>query len=479
MTPASNYWKPLTQPQRKPLAEIQAFFLLTFPSIGEDTILSQDGDERIQSELAALATDPDNQLDLKTKALALLCLRCRISHFISTTLKKSQRAYQLYKRYFEPQQVLQFLLSDTCKTFVILDDKGKPHYLRTNGVLEPIQPGLNEPFAIRVLRTYRWDSEPRTSFNTWIYKVLPQYTRDVLRGYQLTEISRYKSDWALLSQNLPLRRFNSLAQRERYLLTIFQEIYRRDRLNRKHSGGTSYQPPTEDQLVEMMGLLTQQGIEFTNPPELLQVLQKLSAQLKAWDTPESLDKNPNPSDDGSPSKPLDIPVPGGDPEDIDEQEFLEYLFQQLLPILNESVLIGITQHIERIAQRRQGKLFAPKFLPFLQLFYVQCLSQAEIAEILDFTSGAKVSYWMKPKDLIDWVRDLTITQTCDRALAKAKQQGHTPPDELTKVLEAIRGIAYREIFDEAYAEAFNSKTRIRNSLYALAIIEYVKQHLSN
>ena len=412
--------------------------------------------------------------------MRVLCLRCWVSHLIPSACRQSRKVQGLCSRYFTYPQVLQLLLNDDGRTLFIQEGQDKPHRLMADGTLVPIENALDEFLTIRVLSTYRWDIEPRQSLKNWLYRILPQYLKSILNGFLFTDVTRYQSDWALLNQQLPQRRLDQLSDQERQLLNVFHQSYRQDKLRRKRAGGTPNPAPSNAQLTEMMVHLKPQGLVFSTPTELLQTLQQLASQLRALDMKNTVALENQDPETGQWREWPELLSPGLDSEALEEQDLLEFLAQQPLIALGEAVPQGIPIHMEKLTQMRQGHLFAPKFIPFLQFFYRQCLSQGEIAKELGFTGGTQVSRRMRPKELLDWVRARTIGDITDRTLQKAHEKGLTAlppqPTYLKAVHEQIVGLADAKIFLEAHKEAFDSKTRARNSLYAQQIRLYLDQH---
>ena len=478
MSTISNYWTMPPQARLKPLPELMVFFQSLFPNFDQGDLLTLEQEKIIQIKLFEMASSKTVSNDIQNRSLALLCLRCRVSHWIPRACQ-TKVIKHLCSKHLDYPQVLSLLLNDDGRTLVILDDNSQVLRLLDNGKQIPIMRTYDEFLTIRILSTYRWQTQTSKSLKSWLYLLLPQYLKSVIKDYLPTEILNYKSDWAILCEELSSRHRENLSARNCILVEIFQNIYRQDKLRNKHAGGNSYHPPCDDQLRKMMTQLVEHKIKFSNPSELLLELRQLATQIRAMETTKIIPLEIQNLDTKQWNELPELPFLDLDSVNIEETELLDFIVNQLSETLSSAISEGISFHISELMKMRQGNLFAPQLIPYLKFFYFQGLSQEEIAIKLGMKGKTQVSRRFKPNKLFEFVKKRTLFLMEKSILQKAYEKGLTTlppkPEYLKEVHYLCKVLADEKIFLEAYKERFNSKTRSRDSLYAQQIRLYLNR----
>jgi hypothetical protein len=430
--------------------------------------------QAIQATLLSQFRSKQPEITPTHRAQAGLCLRCYISHPI---LKACQTIAHLFSgdHQFTYHDLLPFVLNDDGKALIVLDQDGKTH-LKLEDAGTP-QPTAFKIFAVEVLRTFKSDSATSMSLGNWAFLQTKRYPE--LKAF-LSEFGfQHLSDWALLNRVRP-KQIEQLAARDRHLVEAFHTVYRRDR--RQQRGHSKCLDPTIAQLTEMQRLLEVAGLPRITPDEILKALKQVAQQLRQYDiwshrTPLEV-QNP---ESGHYELRHDLPTDDHDEFDGEQQEFLEFLQQQLPLALANAVEQGIAAHRVQLEKSRKYAPFAASFVVGLQRYYCEGLSLREIGPQLGMSSWDQTRRILNPGDLLTQVRRLTVQQVFDQILNKAQALGlaSTPPEPsyLKTLSEQLEAFVDAEIFAEAATEIKAGKHRSLNSIYAQHLKRYFEQHL--
>ncbi|MDJ0707593.1 MAG: hypothetical protein QNJ46_30320 [Leptolyngbyaceae cyanobacterium MO_188.B28] len=405
------------------------------------------------------------------QAQAGFCLRCYVSDSI---LKACQTLDHLFgsDKSFTYRDLLPFVLNDDGRTPVILDRDRKVQLAVVGDA--PPQTMTYHFFSIDVLGTFKMGTQPSLSLDNWTYLRTKQNTdlKKFLREFGLQHLS----DWALLNRARP-HQLKQLSERDRRLIEVFHDVYRRDR--RQQLAGSRRCPnPSTIQLQEMMTRLRTKNLTIA-AGELTSALKQLAAQLRqcdVWASRVPLEV-PDP-DTGIEAIRTDLPSHHIDAARMEQQEWLTFFHQQLQLALNDAIVQGLKNRIVALERSKKYMSLAPQLIPGLQLYYEQGLSLKEIAPVLGMSSRDQARRVLNPGDLLNQVRAQTVQQVLDRMLARAQKQGfaQTPPEPsyLRLLAEQVEAIADQEIFQEAVEEMRAGQGRSFTSEYA----QQLRAHLT-
>lgn len=414
----------------------------------------------------------DSTIPLTSRAQAGLCLRCYISEPI---LKACQKITSLFagNGSFTYQDLLPFVLNDDGKALVVLENDGKTQLiLNDKGDQEASQFKL---FTVEVLRTYKSNAQASMSLDNWTFLQTKQNSE--LKNF-LSEFGfQHLSDWALLNRVRP-KQLKYLSSRDLHLVEVFHAVYRRDRRQQQQVRRCS--DPTDSQLTEMENLLQQQGISI-KVSELTKALKQVAKQLRQfdiWQAREPLEIQN--LETGDYDLRVDLPSDAGTELDGEEQEFLEFLHQQLGVTLDTAISEGIQTQITHLKNSKRYAPFATCFIPGLRLYYCQGLSLKDIGPQLGMSSWDQTRRILNPGELLSKVRMLTVQQLLETILEKIQTQGFVsmPPEAsyLKTLTEQIEAFVDAEIFTEAVSEIKAGKNRLMNSIYAQQLKHYIEQN---
>jgi len=428
-----------------------------FPSAAQSLLLSQ---FRAHDPAAAIS-----------RAQAGLCLRCYVSDPI---LKACQKIASLFSgdKLFTYQDLLPFVLNDDGQALILLDAENATQ-LKVDETGET-QPASYKVFAVDVLRTYQRNSQASLSLDNWAFLQTKQHSE--LRNF-LSEFGfQHLSDWALLNR-VRVKQLEQLLERDRHLVEVFHAVYRRDR--RKQQRVSRCTDPTDSQLKEMRELLQQRGVVIQSPSELLKALKQAAKQLRQldiWQSREPLEIQN--SETGNCELRVDLPVDACNQLDTEEQEFLEFLHQQLTLALETSIQQSIQTQIAQLEKSKRYAGFAACFIPGLCLYYCEGLSLRDIGPQLGMSSWDQTRRILNPGELLSNVRRLTVEKLLEPILAKAQSHGlaSMPPEPsyLKTLSEQIEAFVDAEIFAEAASEIKAGKNRLMDSVYAQQLKQYIK-----
>jgi hypothetical protein len=423
---------------------------------------SQEG--AVQSALLSYFYDKNATVPTKIQAQAGLCLRCYVSVSI---LKACHTIDHLFggDKSFTYRDLLPFVLNDDGKTFVILDrDRKVQRVLKGD---EALQTTAYQFFSVDVLRTFKTDAQSSLSLDNWTYLRTKQNAE--LKQFLAEFGFKHLSDWALLNRVKPHQR-SRLSERDRHLVDVFHQVYRRDR-RQQPAGAKRCPDPSIEQLQEMTVGLQAQGVTISTPSELMSALKHVAAQLRQYDIwSHRVPLEVQDPDSGRDTIRSDLPIYQADETDMEQQELLMFFHQQLTLALNASMAQELQNRVAALERSKTYAPLAPQFIPGLQLYYDQGLSLREIAPMLGMSSWDQARRILNPGDLLSKVRSLTVQQVLDAVLAQAQQKGfaQTPPEPnyLRTLAEQVEAVADQELFQEAVEEMRAGQSRSFNSVYA-------------
>ncbi|WP_273770645.1 hypothetical protein [Nostoc sp. UHCC 0926] len=453
--------------------QAQEFFHKKFEDI-DHLFIPESSD--IQVDLLLLFHNK-NSADVTGSAKAGFCLRCAVSYPILKACKKIDSLFAGEKS-FSYLDLLPYVLNDDGQTPIVLNSDRKIQIqLDRKGEFHTTSYKF---FSVEVLRTFQPTSNSM-SLDNWAYLQTKQNPeiKDFLSEFGFQKLS----DWALLNRSRA-KQIKCLSVRARHLVEIFHAVYRRDRRQYRQKGAIKCPDPTFTQLQQILTLASEQSLAINDTTELLQELKQIAIQLRQydiWSYREPLEiRDP---DTGSDILRKDLPhdfLNELDIEQLEQQDFLEFLHQQLQVALVHAIEEEILVRISLLKKSKKYAVFTQKFLPGLQLYYDQKLSLKDITPLLGMTSWDQARRILNPGDLINNVRQLTVQQMLDKTLEKGQSMGLTKtipePDYLKTLVKQIEAFADQQIFQEAIEEIRAGKNREMNSLYAWQLRLYLEQH---
>ncbi|GAA6619706.1 hypothetical protein [Scytonema sp. NUACC26] len=473
MGASSRYWKiwrinPASEQARHKLFLVplaQDFYHKQLPH-------SQNGD--VETALYAFFYNQKLEVDDKNRAVAGLCLRCYISEPI---LKACQKLDNLFgtEKHFTYQDLLPFVLNDDGESLMILDKSGKNQLLLDKS--GQAKTASFKFFSLRVLQTYKPESQSRMSLENWAY--LQTRQNPELKEF-LSEFGfQHLSDWALLNRARP-KQLERLSQRERHLVEVFHAVYRRDRQQQRSYQTRRCPDPTNAQQQEMVAQLQQRNVIINDSMELIKELKLVVAQLRQydiWSHRESIEiQDP---ETGGYTLRTDLPYESLSELDVEQRELLEFLHEQLQLALLIAIREEVQASLSRLEKSKKYAPLAKQFIPGLKLYYGQGLALKEISSQLRMSSWDQARRILNPGELLNKIRYVTVQKLLEKILHKAKEKGLTQippqPDYLTTLSEQIEAFVDEEIFQKASEEIRVGKNRSMDSVYAQQLIQYLEQ----
>jgi hypothetical protein len=428
----SDYWHlqkldSTGQSRRQQLTVAYTWLLEQAPNTVEE---SDDDDRLLQTQLLS-----DWQQGQTT--LALLCLRCTVSHAIL------RACFQLVSQFGD---YYQFRSADLLP--FVLDDEGKP--------LDDYQ-----PFGVHVVETY---TAGRASLEGWAAHLTRNHRE--LNQF-LIERGLYRvSDWAILNDTQVsqlsriLGEFHRLTETEiaaaATLLSRYHAVYRRDRL--QLSSGRKRgrcQIPSNRQL---------HAIDTTLPPRtVLGQLRQLAYWLRQYRIHvrgglpllEPLDAEASP----------ELPTPEPSDSDVQQDDFLQAYRQQFEAALAVAMSATLQGYCDKLQRKRSDR--AKTFLKALHLFHCEGEGMKAIAPKLGMTNQVAVTRLMNLKRFRADVRNALLTQLQSRVRDTALD--FTSAEQLQALgdrLDALLAEEADRLIDEAESEAQIPHNRTANSRFA-------------
>ncbi len=428
----------------------------------------------VQAALLSYFHAKQSAVDTTSRAQAGLCLRCYVSEPI---LKACQKLDNLFSgdKHFTYRDLLPFVLNDDGETLVILDQDGRNQLIVDDK--GEVNPTAYKFFSVKVLQTFKADYQSRMSLDNWTYLQTKQNPelKDFLSEFGF----KHLSDWALLNR-ARLKQLERLSQRDRDLVEIFHAVYRRDRIQQRQLRARKCPDPSNAQLQEMLAYLQKRNVIINTTMELMKQLKQVATLLRQydiWSSRESLEIKYTETEGYTIRN--DLPADSLDETDIEQQEFLQFLQEQLKVALATAIEQEISDRIISLQKSKKYGPLAPQFIPGLQLYYSEGKSLKEIAPLLGMTSWDQARRILNPGELLSKVRVLTVKHLLDSILKKAEEKGLTKippePDYLKTLAEQIEALVDEEIFTEAAEEMRAGKSRSMDSLYAQQLRFYLVQ----
>jgi hypothetical protein len=408
--------------------------------------------------------------NLTEKGKAGLCLRCYISEHIVKACKK--RASLFISQGVTYQALLPFVLDDNGKSLIILDQEGKQQLEITES--ETFKPTNNDVFTVEILRSYDHQRDKKCSLINWTYLRTKQNQKIV---DFLSEFGFYNStDWSLLTR-IKKYQLKRLTEQEQLIIKVYGEVYKRDRRQNKDILRSKCQPPSDEQLQEMIDKLKNKIIK--KPDDLLKKLKCIAKQMR---------KNVVSLDSNWVDKEVEINTIEITYDDvaIEDQERIEigneiskYINDNLIQYCQINLEKEIKKQIEKLMKSKKYSPYASQYIPILKVFYQGQKSLSDIAKDLGIEQY-KASRIFSPKNLLKEVRKKTIDDLVNSILklVKEKKLISEPLDNnyLTLLTETVETFADQKIFSEASAEIMNSKNKKIESFYAKTLMDYLVQN---
>ncbi|AFY58573.1 hypothetical protein Riv7116_6224 [Rivularia sp. PCC 7116] len=435
---------------------------------------TKEGDK--QNILLSCFNGKENDVEIRERALAGLCLRCYVSEVILKACKKLDSLFSGEKQ-FTYRELLPFVLNDDGQKLIVLDKDGKTQLTVDDNSQTKVSP--YKYFSVTVLQTFDAELQSRMSLENWVYLQTKQNTE--LKKY-LSEFGfKNLSDWALLNK-IRKKQLKDLSQQERYIVEAFHAVYRRDRQQLKNKGNKKCPDPSSAQLQEMIIYLQQKPVRINTPVELMEQLQQIGLQLRSydiWSTRESLDIYD--AESGSYATRRDLPAFSVDEVDLEQQEFLQFLHLHLQTVLTQTIEQVIEANIQKLQKSKRYSPFAQKYIQGLYFYYSEAISLKELAPKLGMSSWDQARRILNPGELLSKVRAKTVEQMLEGILKKAAEKGLTkiPPEAnyLLALTEQIESYLDGEIFQQAAEEIRVGTNRKMSGVYANQLLAYIQRLL--
>ena len=469
---SSRYWKIW---QINPAAKELGYRQISVPIAQEfaENQVSDVDNSNIQNILLSYFYAKKAHLDANNRAQAGLCLRCYVSEPILRACKQIDFSFSGGGKQFTYRDLLPFVLNDDGKKLIILDRDRKTQLMVDDS---QIKISKYKFFSVTVLQTFDADSQSRMSLDNWAYLQTKQNPE--LKNF-LSEFGfQHLSDWALLNR-ARVKQLERLLTQERYIVEAFHAVYRRDRQMQHHKGAKKCPDPTNAQLQEMLAYLQQYQVSVNTPVQLMKELKNIALQMRRydiWSYRESLDIYDTESNTYQLRQ--DLPVDSFDEVDVDQQEFLQFLYKHLHAVLSDTIQQVVEANIKKLQKSNKYAPFADKYIRGLELYYCQAMSLKEIVPELGMTSWDQARRILNPGDLLASVRLRTVEQMLDSILKKAAEKGLTkiPPEVnyLKTLTEQIESYVDDQVFQAAAEEIRAAKNRTMDSLYAQQLRSYIQ-----
>ncbi|HBE58622.1 MAG TPA: hypothetical protein DEG17_26600 [Cyanobacteria bacterium UBA11149] len=475
MVEPSRYWTIIrinSVSQGYTITGARDFFHRQFPKFVDAEELSNQENQLVRNFLLSQFRERDNGIDDLTRAIAGLCLRCYISHDILSAVRRLVQKYRS-EYYLRVEDILPIVLNDDGQSLIILNDEGTSQLILNNN--GETQESRYNFFTVEVLRTFQQNAKSQ-SLTNWTYTLT--HRNSELKNHLSQEYGLcLLSDWALLNRAKP----EHLEGENRQILEVFHRVYRRDRRNQRQSGRCP--DPSRDQLTEMLRLLQAQGIRINSPSELRRKLERIAVFVRQerisreMGYPQNIIPLVVSHPDTGEDIERDIPDPNSslDPDREEKNELLDFVSNQLREALIWGIEQGICDRMAELQKSRKYVAFAGNFIPWLQLFYCQGMSQSQIAQQFGMTQ-CQFSRVLQPTKLLTQVRFRTLDRLLSSILKRARELGLTeiPPEVhyLSNLVQHLEFFVDGEFFDNAAAE-LNARSQQRSSTYAKLLCEHL------
>lgn len=398
-------------------------------------------------------------------AQAGLCLRCYVSQPILRACQKIDSLFSGNKA-FSYRDLLPFVLNDDGQKLVIVDER-KAQLVVSDAQLRPSTFKL---FSVEVLSTYRGRELDGMSLENWAF----------LRTKQQPELKRFLaefgfrqfSDWTLLNR-IQVNQKERLSAQDQRRIEAFHQVYRRDRRQQKKV--TRCADPTPAQLAEMNDILKRSPAGCTTEGDLLAALKQIAKQLREfdiWQAREPLEVKD--IDTGDYRLRTDLPAESVVEEEIEEQEFTEFLRQRADGALNDAISQSLDTRLAKLKKSKRYHPFATAYVPGLLHYYQAGISLKEIGQQLGMNNWDQTRRILNPGELLSQVRLQTQQQLLTLVLEKAQARGlvASPPEpsQLKSLIEGIESFLDDRYFAAAATELKAGKNRSLESDYAQRLL---------
>lgn len=288
---------------------------------------------------------------VRLQAQAGLCLWCYVSNAI---LKACHTIDHLFgsDKSFTYRDLLPFVLNDDGKTQVILSPDRTMQLVLMGD--DSLQMNTYPFFSVEVLRTYRFEAESSLSLENWAFLRTKQNAE--LKQFLAESGFQHLSDWALLNR-VRSHQCLRLSERDRHLIEVFHDVYRRDR-RQQTTGSKPCPDPSTKQLQEMMANLRAKDVVISTTGELMQALRLVAVQLRQYDIwSHRVPLEAPDAETGCDTVRFDLPSFRMDESDLEQQEVLSFFHQQLDVALNAAIKQELS---DRIAALKRSKKYALK-----------------------------------------------------------------------------------------------------------------------
>lgn len=386
-------------------------------------------------------------------ALALLCLRCWVSHAIRLACLQLVSQFGDYYQ-FQGIDLFPFVLDDDGKS---VDFYHPQNRLDSNPI--PVEPYV--PHGVQVVQTF---VPGKASLESWAMHLTRNHSE--LNQFLLERGLYRVSDWAILNDTtasqLPriLGEFHILTQAEvtaaQTLLERYHQVYRRDRLQLRRQGkGGKCQVPTEPQLREIN--------PAANPQTVLGQLKQLAYWLRqyriqarggtplaeSWETLES----------------QDISAPERNDDEDTTTDFLQTYRQQLEASLQDAITETLTAYCDKLRRKKVHQDQA--FLQALALFHCEGMGMKAIAPQVGLSTQVQVTRLMNLKQFRADVRVALLSHLQNRVRNAVVQV--TSADRLQQIADRLDAFLAEDVdrlIAEAESEAMMPQNRTANSRFA-------------
>ena len=406
---------------------------------------------------------------LNQRARAGLCLRCYVSEPIFRACQKIDSLFSGNKA-FSYEDLLPFVLNDDGSTLLLVDDNAQVVVESDN----QLKPASFKTFSVEVLRTYNYKSTASVSLDNWAFLLTKQQPelKNFLSEYGFQNFS----DWTLLNR-IQVNQLERLVEKDRHLVEVFHAVYRRDRRKQNRAGRCA--DPNEQQLAEIKERLQQRGIIFNSLAEVLRALKQIAQQLRQfdiWQSREPLEIKDR--ETGNYSLRVDLPTEVADESEIEEQEFLDFLQQQLYAALDSAIEQSIQSKLAKLKKSKKYSPFSSSFTAGIMRYYEEGRSLKEIGAELGMNNWDQTRRILNPGELLSLTRASTVQKLLASILEKAQSKGlaSTPadPSYLQNVMEQLEAFVDEEIFAAAASEIKAGKNRSLDSEYAQRLMQHLK-----
>ncbi|ACB51511.1 hypothetical protein cce_2161 [Crocosphaera subtropica ATCC 51142] len=412
----------------------------------------------------------DNLLDnLIEKGKSGLCLRCYISEYIVTACKKRASLFSSSQG-VTYQALLPFVLDDDGKSLIIIDQEDKQQLeITDNG---KFLPKSNNLFTVEVINSYKNSSDNQTklSLRNWTYLKTKQNKKivDFLAEFGFSNVT----DWSLLNR-VKKYELQQLTEQEQSIIKVYAEVYKRDRRQNQYILRSKCQPPSVEQLQEMINKLNVEKIQ--KPHTLLNELKRIAKQLRR--VVVSLDSSL--MDKEGETTTLEVPYHDVPIEEKEKLEIFNQIQDNLMHCFQTNIGKVVQNTIQKLQKSKSYSLYASQYIYVLKSFYQEGKSISNIAKEIGIEQY-KASRIFSPKNLLKEVRKQTVDDLINAILKLIKERKLiTEPFDhnyLTLLTETVEQYADKEIFAEASAQIMTSTNNNYENLYTQTLIEYLTQN---